>query len=133
MAEDRPRGAERWWDREVFGTGALPAAGLALLTRELATLIKAEIPLDEALRIVSVQPLIPARIRRVTRAVYDSVRGGDSLSGALAARGAEFPEYYWRLVQAGESSTTLPEVGARSPDSRLVRVDLPAPLGPITA
>src|SRR5688572_9233359 len=27
----------------------------------------------------------------------------------------------------------LPEVGGRSPDSRLVSVDLPAPLGPITA
>jgi general secretion pathway protein F len=85
-------------------------AGLALLTRELATLVKAEIPLDDALRIVSLQPLIPARIRRVTKAVHEAVRGGDSLAGALAARGTEFPEYYWRLVQAGESSSTLGDV-----------------------
>ena len=110
VAEDRPRRSERWWDREVFGSGALPVAGLALLTRELATLIKAEIPLDDALRIVSLQPLIPARIRRVTKAVHEAVRGGESLSGALAARGSEFPEYYWRLVQAGESSSTLGDV-----------------------
>src|SRR5215471_14304921 len=31
------------------------------------------------------------------------------------------------------SSLTLPELGARSPDSMLMSVDLPAPLGPITA
>src|SRR6218665_1981420 len=30
-------------------------------------------------------------------------------------------------------SCTWPEVGGISPESRLVRVDLPAPLGPITA
>ncbi len=110
VAEDKPRGTERWWDREVFGSGALPLSGLALLTRELATLVKVEIPLDDALRIVSLQPLIPARIRRVTKAVHEAVRRGESLAGALAARGAEFPEYYWRLVQAGESSSTLGEV-----------------------
>jgi general secretion pathway protein F len=110
VAEDKPRGTERWWEREVFGSGALPISGLALLTRELATLVKAEIPLDDALRIVSLQPLIPARIRRVTKAVHEAVRGGASLAEALAARGAEFPEYYWRLVQAGESSSTLGDV-----------------------
>jgi general secretion pathway protein F len=110
VAEDKPKSTARWWDREVFGSGELPLSGLALLTRELATLVKAEIPLDDALRIVSLQPLIPARIRRVTKAVHEAVRGGESLAGALAARGAEFPEYYWRLVQAGESSSTLGDV-----------------------
>ena len=110
VAEDKASATERWWEREVFGGGSISVAGLALLTRELATLIKADLPLDEAIRIVSLQPLIPARIRRVTEAVLDSVRNGESLSSALAARGNEFPEYYWRLVQAGESSGTLGDV-----------------------
>ncbi len=110
VVEDKPRPTQRWWEREVFGGGALPTSGLALLTRELATLIKAELPLDDALRIVSLQPLIPSRIRRVTQAVLEAVRGGESLSGALAARGQEFPEYYWRLVQAGEASGHLGDV-----------------------
>lgn len=102
---------QRWWEREVFGgSGALPVAGLALLTRELATLVKADIPLDEALRIVSLQPLIPTRIRRVTQTLHEAVRGGESLSHALAARGTEFPEYVWRLIQAGEASGTLGDV-----------------------
>jgi general secretion pathway protein F len=110
VTEERQAATVRWWEREVFGGGGLPLAGLSLLTRELATLIRADLPLDEALRIVSLQPLIPARIRRVTQAILDGVRQGDSLSGALAARGNEFPEYYWRLVRAGEASGSLAEV-----------------------
>ena len=110
VVENKASSHLRWWEREVFGNGAMPSASLHLLTRELATLINADLPLDEALRIVSVQPLIPARVRRVTMSVLDAVRGGESLSASLAARGTEFPEYYWRLVQAGEASGTLGEV-----------------------
>ena len=103
--------AGRWWDREIsIGDGSLPMAGLALFTRELAILVKADLTLDESLRIVALQPLIPRRIKSATRSVYDQVREGNSLSGALEARGKDFPEYYWRLVQAGEASGSLGEV-----------------------
>ena len=105
------RPAQKWWDRDIsFGDGALPLAGLTIFTRELATLVKADLTLDEALRIVSLQPLIPRKIKSATLGILDSVRQGDSLSGALAARGKEFPEYYWRLVQAGEASGSLGDV-----------------------
>ena len=110
--DDSPaRPAQKWWDRDIsFGDGALPLAGLTIFTRELATLVKADLTLDEALRIVSLQPLIPRKIKSATLGILDSVRQGDSLSGALAARGKEFPEYYWRLVQAGEASGSLGDV-----------------------
>ena len=39
-----------WWQREVFGSRRLSQQNIALLTRELATLVKAELPIDEALR-----------------------------------------------------------------------------------
>ncbi|MFA5949753.1 MAG: type II secretion system F family protein [Hyphomicrobium sp.] len=110
VAESKADPVLRWWEREVFGDGALPLAGLALFTRELATLIKADLPLDESLRIVSLQPLIPSRVRACTRALLEAVRGGASLSGAMSARGQDFPEYYWRLIQAGEASGSLSEV-----------------------
>ena len=96
-----------WWEREVFGGGAMPADSLMLFTRELATLLKADLPVDESLKIISVQPLLPARVRRVADAVYEAVRGGDSLAGALKARGSEFNEHFWRLAQAGEASGSL--------------------------
>ena len=109
VTEVAARTAGRWWEREVFGGGAMPSARLALLTQELATLAKADLPVDEALRIVAVQPLLPARVRRTAEALHVAVRGGASLSEALAARSPEFPEYYWRLIRAGEQSGGLAE------------------------
>jgi general secretion pathway protein F len=96
-----------WWQREVFGSRRLSQQNIALLTRELATLVKAELPIDESLRIVVLQPLISARTRQVVAAVLARVLDGASLSEALAAQKGAFPEYYWRIVHAGEASGTL--------------------------
>jgi len=59
------------------------------------------------LRIIAVQPMLPAQIRRAATEIHDAVRGGASLAQSLANRGSEFPEYYWRLIQAGETSGSL--------------------------
>ena len=101
---------QRWWEREVFASAGLPLASLAIFTRELSTLVRAELPLDESLRIVGLQPLMTARVRACTRALYESVRQGAALSAAMAAQGANFPEYYWRLIEAGEASGSLGDV-----------------------
>jgi general secretion pathway protein F len=96
-----------WWQREVFSSRRLSPQNITLFTRELATLIKAELPIDEALRIVVLQPLISARTRQTVAAVLARVLDGDSLSEGLSAQKGAFPEYYWRIVHAGEASGTL--------------------------
>ena len=101
--------SERWWEREVFGSRALSRSGLALLTRELATLVKADLPLDEALHIASLQPLMPARVRQVVGSILDRVREGGSLSEGCDAQVGAFPAYYSRIVHAGETAGTLGE------------------------
>lgn len=97
----------KWWQREVFAPGKLPVAQLALFTRELASLAKAELPIDEALRIVAVQPSIPSRLRQINADLVERVREGQSLSEALAAQAGAFPDFYWRLVRAGEAGGAL--------------------------
>ena len=109
VTEARVAATVPWWQREVFIGASMPLGDLGLFTRELATLIKAELPLDDTLRIVSMQPLMSARMRALAAAIYNAVREGSPLSGALSATG-RFPEYYWRLVQAGEASGTLGSV-----------------------
>ncbi len=99
--------APRWWERELFASGALSRSGLALFTRELATLLKADLPLDEALRIAHVQPLMPGRVRQTIAAVLSRVLEGASLSEALAAQGTTFPAYYVHIVRAGEAAGTV--------------------------
>jgi general secretion pathway protein F len=103
--------AQRWWEREIsLGDGSLPLPALSTFTGELATLVKADLPLDQALHILAVQPTVTRRMRTVAAALLAAVREGQSLSGAMSGRGPEFPEYYWRLVQAGEASGALSDV-----------------------
>jgi len=102
--------AQPWWQREVFATNRISRRDLALFMRELTTLIKAEIPLDEVLRIVVLQPMLSARMRLIIGAVLERVLEGQSLSQSLAAEDEAFPEYIWRLVQAGETSGKLGDV-----------------------
>jgi general secretion pathway protein F len=97
----------RWWQREVFAPGRLSATQLSIFTRELASLAKAELPIDDALRIVAAQPSIPLRLRQINADLVERVREGQSLSEALAAQGGAFPDFYWRLIKAGEASGAM--------------------------
>ncbi len=83
---------------------ALPAASLALFTRELATLLKAGLPLDRALRLLI--ELTQEPLHSLTQRLLDAVRQGTSLSDALAAQGI-FSRFYINMVRAGEIGGTL--------------------------
>lgn len=96
-----------WWQRDILGTQALSHANLALFTRELATLVNADIPIDEALRIVALQPMMSGRTRAAVAHVLVAVTEGSALSAALATADGAFPEFHWRLVAAGEASGQL--------------------------
>jgi general secretion pathway protein F len=102
-----PAASKPWWDRDIALFRGVPLSGLALFTRELAVLVKADLPLDETLRIVALQPSLSSGMRRETEAVLARVLEGQSLSQALAAADGTFPEFYWRLVRGGEASGTL--------------------------
>lgn len=102
--------AQVWWQREIFAATSLNDEERLAVTRELATLIKADLPLDEALAIAVMMPGLSARARAITGRVLDGVREGQSLSLALAGQGSAFPEFYWRLVRAGEAGGSLGDV-----------------------
>ncbi len=109
ISEGSAAPVERWWQREVFGSRALPVADLGMFTRELALMTKAELPLDETLRMVSLQPLVSSRTRLLAAKLHERVREGASFSEALE-ESQRFPEYYWRLVRAGEAGGSLTTV-----------------------
>lgn len=115
LSDLRRRGAFPVEIAELQAAGRQQASGtraqlsrdvLVLITRELATLIEAHLPIDEALRIVALQPQVPARARKVLDAVRGEVEAGHSLSGALLATGT-FPTYYVSLIAAAERGATL--------------------------
>lgn len=97
---------EAWWNRDIgFGRG-LSGQALASLTRELSTLIGADLPIDEALRILADQSAA-SRQRHVYRVLHERVVGGASVSDAMTTLPETFPDFYVSLVHSGEEAGTL--------------------------
>jgi general secretion pathway protein F len=85
---------------------------LMAITRELATLLKAGLPLDRALEIMIGLAPTPA-VTALLQGVRDDVRGGKSLSQALDARRDVFSRFYINIVRAGEAGGALGTVLSR--------------------
>ncbi|NOQ89752.1 MAG: type II secretion system inner membrane protein GspF [Gammaproteobacteria bacterium] len=88
---------------------------LALLTRQLATLIQAALPLDETLSAVANQTDKP-RIKSMLYAIRSRVLEGHSLATGLGDYPKVFPELYRATVDAGEQSGHLDTVLERLAD-----------------
>ncbi len=86
-----------------------------LVTRQLATLIDAAVPVDEALTMVAAQQENPTA-RRVLSSVQNGVVEGLRLSDALGRHPKSFPGYYRAAVAGGERSGTLGAVLSRLAD-----------------
>lgn len=91
------------------------AADLALLTRQIATLVRSGLPLEEALLAVSEQTEKP-RIRNIVMGVRAKVMEGHTLADGLSDFPAVFPELYIATVAAGEQSGHLDTVLERLAD-----------------
>ncbi len=87
----------------------MSASDLALITRQLATLSQAGLPLEEALRAVSQQNEDP-RIQSILLGVRSRVMEGHTLADGLADFPHAFPELYRATVAAGEQSGHLDTV-----------------------
>lgn len=85
------------------------ATDLALLTRQLATLTRAGLPLEEALLAVSQQTEKP-RVQSILLGVRSRVMEGHTLASGFAEFPRVFPEIYRATVSAGEQSGHLDEV-----------------------
>jgi len=88
---------------------------LSLLTRQLATLVRAGLPLEEALLAVSQQTERP-RVQSILLGVRARVMEGHTLADGLADFPRVFPEIYRATVAAGEQSGHLDTVLERLAD-----------------
>lgn len=91
------------------------AAEVALVTRQFATLVRAGLPIEEALGAVAEQSDRP-RTKRMMLAVRGRIMEGQSLARALEAFPRAFPDLYRATVAAGEHSGHLDTVLDRLAD-----------------
>lgn len=88
---------------------------LAMLTRQLATLLRSGLPLEETLQAVAEQTEKP-RIKSIVLGVRGKVVEGHPLADGLKDFPHAFPEIYCATVAAGEQSGRLDDVLERLAD-----------------
>lgn len=106
---------EKQINRSSLFQQRISAMDLALVTRQLSTLLSSGMPLEETLRAVAAQSE-KNKVKRVLLSVRSKVREGHSLSTGLAEFPAVFPELYRKTVEAGEESGHLDNVLDRLAD-----------------
>lgn len=95
--------------------GGLSSTELCLFTRQLATLLRAGLPLDEALTAVG-QQSEGRSVTRVAMGVRARVVEGGTLAAGLGDFPAAFPPLFRATVEAGEQSGRLDDVLDRLAD-----------------
>lgn len=97
---------------ELFGTSRISQRDIAISTRELATLLKAGLPLDRALRVL-IDVAEGVALREMLSRILERVQGGAALGDAIDEEGRTFPLFYAGMVRAGEAGGSLHDVLGR--------------------
>jgi len=98
-----------------FSYSKIRVSEVALMTRQLATLIAAGFPLTTALHTMLSQTK-KEFLKRVLSKIKDSIEEGSSFANALAQYPGVFSNIYINMVRAGEASGTLDIVLERLAD-----------------
>lgn len=100
------KGARSWGGPRIRDTE------LGWLTRQLAGLLDAGLPLEQALS-AALEQAERRHVTQVLTSVRADIRAGHRLCDALASHPRDFPAIYCTLVEAGEQSGELPQVMER--------------------
>jgi len=117
------RGEARAPRRSLFAKKRFSGEQLMAFTRELATLLRAGLPLDRALETLIGLTSTPYAATFL-QGIRDEVRGGKAMSQALDARREVFSRFYVNIVRAGEAGGALAAVLTRLADTMERNKDL---------
>lgn len=115
-------GASRGASLPFFG-GRVSVRDVAMLTRQLASLIKANIPIVESLTAL-VEQTENEKLKVILAQVRQDVNEGSSLAKACAAHPKAFDTIFINMIEAGESSGTLGLVLLRLADLKEAQMRL---------
>ncbi|MDH5711871.1 MAG: type II secretion system inner membrane protein GspF [Gammaproteobacteria bacterium] len=108
------KGAALFDSSKLFQRG-INATELAMLTRQLATLVQASLPLEESLAAVANQSEKP-RVRSMMYAIRSKVMEGHTLADGLSEYPRVFSQLFCATIDAGERSGHLDTVLERLAD-----------------
>lgn len=98
-----------WYKREVFRFGGVKLKDVVILSRQLAILFEAKVPIVDSMKILGAESLKP-RLRQALGEISADIQGGFTITQALAKRPDVFSEFYINMVRSGEESGKLEEI-----------------------
>ena len=102
-------------NQSKFGSGKIKHKELTRATRQLAILIDAATPVEDALRVTALQ-FEKSPMKGVLLSIRSQVVEGATLSQALRSQPQAFSDLYTAMVASGETSGQLPAVLLRLAD-----------------
>ena len=105
----KPKGAVAGLPFRLPNRSTIPMREFLVFNQELATLLRAGMPLVQSLDLLKRRVTAPA-FRTILDDVHERVRAGAALSDAFAAHGALIPSIYTASLVAGERSGNLDAV-----------------------
>ena len=98
--------------RPMFQRKSISQTDIGVMTRELATLLRAGLPLDRSFEILINLSGNP-KLAELIANIRNEVRGGSPLSKALENQKGVFSRFYVNMIRAGEAGGSLPTVMLR--------------------
>jgi general secretion pathway protein F len=102
--------SQRWRLRR-----GISSAQLSMITRQLATLLEAGLPLEQALSAL-IEQSEDESVHQILAGVRSELLAGHTLAQAMSQYGSVFPDIYRALIKAGEASGELGHVMMRLAD-----------------
>ena len=102
-------------DEDAPGPGSASSDDVLAMTRELAVLVRAGLPIDRALKVM-IDMAVEIKVRDLLEELLSSIKAGKGLSQALLSYPEVFSNFYVNMVRSGEASGHLAEVLTRLAD-----------------
>ena len=102
-------------DEDAPGPGSASSDDVLAMTRELAVLLRAGLPIDRALKVM-IDMAAEIKLRELLEELLSSIKAGKGLSQALLSYPEVFSNFYVNMVRSGEASGHLAEVLTRLAD-----------------
>lgn len=98
-----------WYKKEFFHFGGVKLKDIVILSRQMATLFQAKVPVVDSLKVLAQETLKP-ELKRTLTEVSEDIQGGLSIAQALSKHPDIFSQFYVNMVRSGEESGKLEEI-----------------------
>src|SRR3989344_6621969 len=99
-----------WYQRDIFHFGGrVNLRDIVILSRQLATLFEARVPVVDSLKVLAAEAIKP-KLKQTLTEISQDIQGGLSIADSLGKHPDVFSGFYVNMIRSGEESGKLEEI-----------------------